>query len=140
MPLLIIFSFYGLYSNRFYLFKIDNYFLPLFSILHFVYLYAVNFKIREKEYADPQLRNVEFGMYAVFLIYLFKCADTFYILMSFDDYDIGIIPSTFLPVGVFILALHLFLVLLTLTAFYYRRTRVGRFDFDRINENFDSWQ
>nr|WP_255444158.1 hypothetical protein [Robiginitalea sp. SC105] len=138
--MLIVLNFYGLYSNQFYLLKIDNYILPLFSILHFVYLYAIQFKIRENEYPDPQLRNVEYGMYAVLFIYLFKGVDTLYILMSYDDYDSHIIPATFLPVGLFILALHVALVFLTGAAFHFRRNLVGAFNFDQINENIDSWQ
>lgn len=140
LPLLIVLNFYGLYSNQFYLLKFDNYILPFFSILHFVYLYTIQFKVRDREYADPQLRNVEYAMYAVLFIYLFKGMDTVYILMSYDDYDISIIPATFLPVGVFILAMYFFLIILTLLAFYYRRRHVGPFDFEQVNNKIDSWQ
>ncbi|EAR15667.1 MULTISPECIES: hypothetical protein [Robiginitalea] len=140
LPVLIILNFYGLYSNQFYVLKIDNYILPLFSILHFVYLYAIQFKVRENEYSDPQLRNVEYGMYAVLFIYFFKCTDTLYILMSYNDYDAHIIPGTFLPMGIFIFSLHLLLIALTVSAFYFRRTLVGPFNFDQVNENIDSWQ
>lgn len=139
LPVLIIMNFYGLYSNRFYLLKIDNYIFPVVTILHFIYLYVINFKVKEEEFADPQMRNVEYGMYAVLLIYVFKCLDTLYILFSYDDYDAHIIPGTFLPVGVSILLFQLFLVLLTGLAFYYRKALVGSYNFDQINENFDSW-
>lgn len=137
LPILIVLNFYGLYSNQFYLLKFDNFIFPILTILHFIYLYAIQFKIREGETADPQLRNVEYGMYAILFIYAFKTVDTLYILMSFDDYDAHIIPDTFLPVGIFILAMQLLLIGMTLSAFYFRKTQVGPFNFDQINENID---
>ncbi|MDG1572955.1 hypothetical protein OZ410_11560 [Robiginitalea sp. M366] len=139
IPVLIVFNFYGLYSNQFYFLKVDNFIFPLVTILHFVYLYVVGFKIRESEYPDVPMRNVEYGMYAVLAIYIFKCLDTLYILSSFRDFQAHIIPETFLPLGILIFALQVFLVLLTLTAFRHRREQVGVYDFDHINENIDSW-
>lgn len=139
LPVLIVFGFYGLYSNQFYLLKVDNYIFPVLTVLHYVYLYAISFKIREGEYPDLPLRNVEYGMYALLIIYVFKCADTAYILSSYADYSAHIIPDTFLPVGTLILALQILLVLLTLTTFQHRKERVGIYDFDQINENIDSW-
>ena len=121
LPVLIVLNFYGLYSNRFYFLKIDNYIFPLFSLLHFVFLYVMRFKIREGEYPDPVMRNVEYGMYAVLMIYLFKCFDT-------------------LPIGVLTLVLQVFLVVLTLLSFWYRKALVGGYDFEQIDENLNSWQ
>lgn len=140
LPVLIVLNFYGLYSNRFYFLKIDNYIFPLFSLLHFVFLYVMRFKIREGEYPDPVMRNVEYGMYAVLMIYLFKCFDTLYILMTYTHYQAYIIPETFLPVGILILGLQVFLVVLTLMSFWYRKALVGIYDFEQIDENMNSWQ
>lgn len=140
IAVLIVFSFYGLYSNRFYFLKIDNYIFPLISILHFVFLYAVNFKIREGEYPDPVMRNVEYGMYAVLLVYIFKCFDTLYILMSYQQYQSYLIPKTFLPVGFLILALQVVLVGLTVLSFFQRKALVGSYEFDQIDKNMNSWQ
>ena len=140
LPALIVLNFYGLYSNKFYLLKVDNYIFPLVTILHFVYLYAIQFKVKEGEYADQPMRNVEYGMYAALLIYGFKWMDTLYVLMSYDDYDRHIIPETFLPVGLSIFSLQGMLIALTLAAFYFRKSLVGSYNFDQINEKIDSWQ
>ena len=140
LPVLIVLNFYGLYSNQFYFLKIDNYILPLVSVLHFVFLYVMQFKIREGEYPDPVMRNVEYGMYAVLIIYLFQWIDTLYILMSYDDYKAYLIPDTFLPVGVTIFVLQGLLVVLTLSSFLQRKTLIGRYDFEQIDKNMNSWQ
>lgn len=139
LPILIVLNFYGLYSNRFYFFKIDNYIFPLVSILHFVFLYVMQFKIREAEYPDPVMRNVEYGMYAALMIYLFKCFDTFYILMSYEDFKSYLIPETFLPIGFLILILQILLVLLTAASFRQRKTLVGAYDFEQVDKNMNPW-
>jgi hypothetical protein len=140
LPVLIVFSFYGLYSNRFYFLKIDNYIFPLVSILHFVFLYVMNFKIREEEYPDPVMRNIEYGMYAVLLIYIFKGLDTLYILLSIEQYQSYLIPETFMPMGLLILTLQLLLVGFTIFSFYQRKTLIGRYEFEQIDQNMNSWQ
>jgi len=139
LPVLIIFNFYGLYSNQFYFLKIDNYIFPLISILHMVFLYAIRFKIREKEYPDPVMRNVEYGMYAALMIYIFKCLDTTYILMSYNDFSVYLIPDTFLPIGISILILQVLLVLLTISSFRQRKVLLGAYDFEQIDKNMNSW-
>jgi len=73
------------------------------------------------------------------MVYIFKILDTFYIVLSYKDYDDFIIPATFLPVGITMLIFQFILVLLTLLAFVHRKVQVGEYTFDRINENFDSW-
>ncbi len=140
LPVLIVLNFYGLYSNKFYWLKVDNYIFPLVTILHFIYLYTLHFRIREAELADFQLRNLEFGMYGVILIYGFKWMDTLYVLMSYNDYDHKILPDTFLPVGMTLLGLQGWLIALTFAAFYFRKSLVGSYNFDQVNENFDSWR
>ena len=140
LPALIVLNFYGLYSNQFYWFKVDNYIFPLATILHYLYLFALQSRIREAEFADPQLRNREYGMYGILLIYGFKWMDTLYVLMSYDDYDHELIPHTFLPVGLTTFLLQGLLIALTLAAFYYRKTLLGSYNFDQVNENIDSWR
>ncbi len=140
LTVLIVFSFYGLYSNRFYFMKIDNYIFPLVSILHFVFLYVMNFKIREGEFPDPIMRNIEYGMYAVLLIYIFKGLDTLYILMSIEQYQSYLIPETFMPLGLLILTLQLLLVVFTIFSFYQRKKLIGPYEFEQIDQNMNSWQ
>lgn len=136
---LTILNFYGLYSNQFYFQKIDNYIFPLVSILQVTYLNALNEKIKHSQYADTSLRNLEYGVYALLPIHLFKGLETLYILLSFNDYDVTLLPDTFLPVGLLTLLLQGLLMMTTLIAFWYRKKEVGAFNFDQINENIDSW-
>ncbi|WP_276392038.1 hypothetical protein [Eudoraea chungangensis] len=137
--LLVVFNFYGLYTNKFYFFKIDNYIFPLLVGIHFVYLYVLKFKIREDEYTDPQMRNLEYALYGVFLVYIFKAMDTLYILLSYGKYQDHIMPETFMTFGITIISLQIFLILLTLIAVLHRVRSIGPYSFDNINENIDSW-
>ncbi len=140
LAILIVLNFYGLYTNKFYFFKFDNYIFPLFAVVHFIFLYLLWFKIKEREYTDPQMRNLEYSMYGIFLIYIFKIMDTAYILQSYYEYRDHIIPETFIPVGILIFLLQFFLLFLTILTFKYRMTMLGPYNFDSINENIDSWQ
>lgn len=137
--LLIVFSFYGLYTNKFYFFKYDNYIFPFLTIVHFVFLYAMWFKIKENEPPDPQMRNLEFALYIIFLIYIFRVIDTLLTLLTYREFESHLIPATFFPMGILILLLYLMLLLLTLIAFRYRKDLVGPYKFDDINNQIDSW-
>ncbi len=139
LMILIIFNFYGLYTNKFYFFKIDNYIFPILVGVHLVYLYVLRFKIIEGEYTDPQMRNLEYTLYGIFLVYIFKMMDTLYILMSYEQYQDHIMPTTFIPFGFTILGLQVLLIFLTLLAILHRIKSIGPYAFDRINENIDSW-
>ncbi|MGB5270646.1 MAG: hypothetical protein WBN52_09095 [Eudoraea sp.] len=140
IAILIVLNFYGLYTNKFYFFKFDNYIFPLFTVVHFIFLYVLWFKIKEQEYTDPQMRNLEYAMYGIFLIYMFKIMDTVYILLSYTEYQDHIMPNTFIPVGTIIFFLQFFLLVLTILTFKHRILMVGPYNFDNINENIDSWQ
>lgn len=137
---LIVLSFYGLYTNMFYFFKIDNYIFPILSVVHFIFLYVLWFKIKEDEISDPQMRNLEYILYVVSLIYLFKLADTAYILSTSKEFETHQIPTTFLPIGMLIILLYISLLLLTFLSFYYRKIYVGAYNIDVLNEQLDSWE
>jgi hypothetical protein len=98
------------------------------------------FKIKEREIGDPQMRNLEYTLYVIFLVYIFKVFDTLVTLMSYSDYEKDLIPVTFIPIGSLIVALHVLLLLLTLITIAYRKTLVGSYDFENLNENIDSWE
>ena len=66
LTILFVLSFYGLYTNKFYFFKFENYIIPILSIVHFGFLYVLNFKINEREVADLPMRNLEYGLYVYF--------------------------------------------------------------------------
>ncbi|MBT8179751.1 MAG: hypothetical protein HKP60_11590 [Eudoraea sp.] len=140
LPALIVLNFYGLYTDRFYLFKVDNYIFPLLSLVHFLYLYVIWFKISESEYVDPQMRNVEYGLYAILLVYIFKASDTAYVLLNASQFDAYLLPDSFQAMGITVLSLQLLLIFLTLLTFTHRRREIGPYNFDNINENIDSWQ
>jgi hypothetical protein len=135
--LLIVFSFYGLYTNKFYLFKYDNYIFPFLTIIHFTFLYAMRFKIRENEVADPQMRNLEFALYIIFFIYIFRLFDAISILLTYNDFESHVIPKTFLPIGILVVLLYILLLVLTLVTFKHRIDLVGPYRFDDINDHID---
>lgn len=139
LVLVIIFSFYGLYTNKFYFFKFDNYLLPLLTIVHFAFLYVLWFKIKEGEIADPQMRNLEYGLYAILLVYFYKLFDTLLILTTSGEFANHVIPATFIPLGIFIFLLYSLLISLAFLAFKYRKDHVGGYKFDDMN-HIDSWE
>lgn len=140
LVLLVGFSFYGLYTNKFYFFKIDNYLFPLLSIVHFVFLYAMWFKIKEGEHTDRQMRNLEYMLYFIFFAYLYKALETYWILVTQGDYELHILPHTFLPVGVTLFVLQILLLFLTPMTFLHRKYGIGNYRFDDINRYIDSWE
>ena len=140
LALLNIFSFYGLYTNKFYFFKIDNYIFPLLSIVHFVFLYVLWFNIKEDELSDPLIRTLEYILYIISLVYVYKLVETIIILLSYNDFDNHLIPSTFLPLGYFILILYSLLLLVTYLAIDYRKKIVGTYLFDDMNQHVDHWK
>lgn len=139
LAILIVLNFYGLYTNKFYLLKPDNYIFPILSIVHFIFLYVMQFKIQEGEYTDAPMRNLEYALYVICLVYFFKLVDTCYILLSYQDYAFHIIPETFLPVGIFTAVLQVLLLGVTILSFGYRKELVGTYNFDNINEHIDPW-
>jgi hypothetical protein len=140
LALLNIFSFYGLYTNKFYFFKIDNYIFPLLSIVHFVFLYVLWFKIKEDELSDPPMRTLEYVLYIISLVYVYKLVETIIILLSYNDFNNHLMPSTFLPLGYFILLLYTLLLLVTYLAIDYRKKIVGTYLFDDMNQHVDHWK
>ena len=136
---LVVFSFYGPYTSKFYFFKLDNYIFPILTSIHLVFLYVLWFKIKEEETADPQMRNLEYALYVILVVYVYKTFESMYILSTYTDYEFHLLPGAFLPLGVLILALHILLVGLTLLIFKYRKDRVGNYVFDDMN-HIDSWE
>lgn len=140
LTILIILSFYGLYTNGFPVIKTDNFIFPLLTLVHFTFLYVLWFKIKEDEETDPRMRIIEYVLYAVFLVYLFKAFQTIMILTTYSDFSNHVIPSTFFPVGILILALQIMLLGITLLAIKYRKDMVGDYKFDDMNQHIDSWE
>ena len=139
LTVLIVLNFYGLFTARFYFLKIDNYIFPLLAIIHLKYIQMLWLKIRERGYRDTKLRNFEYGLYPVVLVYIYKASDTAYMLLNATRYDNYILPENFLQMGTIVLGLQIALIFLTLLTFSHRRRKLGPYNFDRINENIDSW-
>jgi len=91
----------------------------------------------ENEIADPQMRKLEFALYIIFFIYIFRLFDTIFILLTYNDFEIHVIPVTFIPIGVLIVFLYLMLLLLTLVTFKHRKDLIGSYRFDDINDQID---
>lgn len=137
---LIFLSFYGLYTNGFPVLKSDNFVFPFLTLVHFTFLYVLWFKIKEDEETDPRMRIIEYGLYVVFFVYLFKAFQTIMILTTYSDFSDHVIPATFFPVGIFILVLQIVLLGITLLAIKYRKDMVGDYKFDDMNQHIDSWE
>ena len=140
LTLLIILDFYGLYTNNFYFIKPENYLFPVLTLIHFTYLYVLNFKITEVELTDPLMRNIEYLLYGTFLIYVFKTSESLYTLTTYGEFLNYVLPATFLPLGVTIFVLHILLLVLTILAVHYRREMVGDYKFDDMNRHVDTWE
>jgi len=139
LALLIIFSFYGPYTSKFYFFKPTNYIFPILSVGHFIFIYVLQFKIREEETTDPQMRNLEYVLYGIFLVYVYKAFESVYILSTYWDYEFHVLPGAFLPLGLLIIVLYFVLIGTTLLLFKYRKDQVGDYKFDDMN-HIDSWE
>ncbi len=136
---LVVLNFYGVYTNTFYFLKPDNYIFPLLSLVHFVYLYVIWFKISEIELPDPKMRNLEYVLYVIMIVYLFKIYDSLQVLISISDFAEYEVPYTFKPVALTTLILYCMLPLLTVLSFWQRRKYIGVYNFENFNDNLNVW-
>ncbi len=138
--ILIVLNFYGVYTNQFYFTKPDNYIFPILSSVHFLYLYVIWFKISEDELPDPKMRNIEYILYGVMVVYFFKIYDSVTVLNSVEAFSEHIIPATFKPMATLTLVLYSILPILTLYTFWLRKQYIGEYNFDNYNDNLNIWQ
>ena len=138
--ILVVLSFYGVYTNQFYFFKPDNYIVPILTSVHFVYLYVIWFKITEDELPDPKMRNIEYVLYAIMIVYVFKIYDSITVLNSIKTYGEHVIPATFKPMATLSVILYSILPILTLYTFWLRKRYVGIYNFENYNNNLNIWQ
>jgi len=132
LVLLLFLNFYNLYTNKFCFFDFSYYLFPTLTIPHFIYLYVVSFKIKEEEYPDPNMRNLEYALYAILLIYAYKLASVIFILLNKSEFSDHVIPSTLTPVGTIIIGLYSLLLILTGLTFIYRKEKIGDYIFDEF--------
>lgn len=137
---LIILGFYSMYGNTFVFNKLGSYVFPFLTMIHFVYLYVLWFKITEREYPDMIMKNIEYVMYCILLVYGYNIYETILILGSQNEFKDHVIPSSFIPMGILIISLQTLLVLLTVWSFVMRKRMVGKYDFDYLNNHIDAWE
>ncbi|MGW9686215.1 hypothetical protein [Flagellimonas sp. 2504JD1-5] len=137
---LIVLNFYGIYTNRFYFLKPDNFIIPVLGIIHFLYLYVIWFKIREGELPDPKMRNLEYTLYAILIVYIFKIYDSAMVVSSYSQFQEHVLPTTFRPISILVLSLYILLTAMTILSFWYRKKLIGLYKFDDCNSNLNVWQ
>ncbi len=137
---LIVLSFYGMYGNTFFFNKAENYIFPLLTSTHFLYLYVLWFKITEREYPDVIMKNIEYIMYGIVLVYGYEFFSTYTILSTHNEFQDHVIPNTFMPMGILIVTLQTILVCLSIWSFAIRKIRIGKYDFDYLNNHLDAWE
>lgn len=139
--LIVSFSnFYGLLTDKFHFNKASSYFFMLLATVHIIYLYAFWFKLSENEYPDKEMRNLEYGFYAIFAYYVYKMVDIASIVFGYSTYNELILPSHFLPIGIAIILAYLGLCLITLQIFSIRKNKIGNYRTDCYEEeDLDTW-
>ena len=137
---LIVLGFYSMYGNTFIFNRFESYIFPFLTMIHFLYLYVLWFKITEMEYPDMIMKNIEYVMYAVLLAYAYNISETFLILGSQNEFHDHVIPRSFVPMGILIISIQTLLVLLTVWSFIIRKRIVGKYDFDYLNNHIDAWE
>lgn len=137
--LLVVLNFYGPYTSKFYFFKPANFVFPILSVGHFIFLYVLWFKVKEDEMTDPQMRNLEYVLYGIFFVYVYKICESLYVLSTYADYEFHVLPGAFLPIGILIASLYFVLIVSTLILFKHRKELVGDYNFDNMN-HIDSWE
>jgi len=90
---LCISGFYGPYTGKFYFFKASSYIVPVLTIVHFIFLYVLWFKIKEEEFTDIPMRNLEYVLYAIFLFYGYKLFESISILSTYKEYEHHLLPE-----------------------------------------------
>ncbi len=137
---LIVLNFYGVYTNRFYFLKPYNYIIPVLAVIHALYLYVIWFKIKENELPDPKMRNLEYIVYVILLVYLFKIYDSVNVVNSYSQFQEHVLPSSFRFISILNLVLYCSMPLLTLLSFWYRKKLIGEYNFENYNNNLNIWQ
>lgn len=86
------------------------------------------------------MRKLEYILYLISLVYVYKLVETMSILLSYNDFDHQLIPTTFIPMGCIIFTLYILLLLVTYVAIAYRKEIVGPYLFDDMNQHVDHWK
>ncbi|MER3317368.1 MAG: hypothetical protein RIB79_03685 [Allomuricauda sp.] len=86
------------------------------------------------------MRNIEYVLYAIMIVYAFKIYDSTMVLNSINVYGEHVIPASFKPMATLSLVLYSILPILTLYTFWLRKRYVGIYNFENYNDNLNIWQ
>lgn len=86
------------------------------------------------------MKNIEYIMYGIVLVYLYKISETIITFSSQYDFQDHVIPNSFVPMGILIMTLQSLLIILTIWSFVLRKQRVGKYNFDYLNNHIDAWE
>ena len=86
------------------------------------------------------MKNIEFIMYGIVLVYFYEISKTILIFGSQNEFQDHVIPNSFVPMGILIIALQFLLILLSIWSFVIRKKMVGKYDFDYLNNHIDAWK
>jgi len=135
---LCISGFYGPYTGEFYFFKPTSYIIPVLTFVHFIFLYVLWFKIKEEEYTDLPMRNLEYSLYFIFLFYIYKFYESINVLGTYGNFENHLLPEKFMMIQTTITVLYFVLLTLTVVVFLFRRLIIGDYNFENANR-IDSW-
>lgn len=102
-----------------------------------MYLYSIWDKNQRGQQPDISMRNIEYTLYFIYTIYIFKFLESIYKLSTYGDFANDLMPETFFPVGLTLVFLHLLLLIVTLITFRFRKSKFGAFD---LHDNLDNWK
>lgn len=132
---LVVLNFYGLYSNKFYFNKVDNYIFPVLAVVHLIYLYVLNNRIKRSTSIDSTVLNLEYGLYPAFLIYIYRGAEALINFFSYSKFESSLQSEAFYFTVILISLMYFFLALLSLITFRHRQRILGHYHFLILNKH-----
>ena len=135
LVVLVLFNFYGPFSNRFYFGKLDGYMFLLLVVFQALYLFRLLAKAKNKMISDSQLRYLEYVVYGVLVVYGYKTIDTVLSLNLASEIQPDLLPETFFPLVLLSLALYLLVIILSVLTFTFRKRLLGSFSQETIEDN-----
>ena len=135
LVVLVLFNFYGPFSNRFYFGKLDGYMFLLLVVFQAIYLFRLLAKAKNKMISHSQLRYLEYVVYGVLVVYGYKTIDTVLSLNLASEIQPDLLPETFFPLILLSLALYLLVIILSILTFTLRKRLLGSFGQETIEDN-----
>lgn len=85
------------------------------------------------------MKNVEYILYFIYLVYIFKFIESIYKLATYTDFEDHFIPETFIPMGTIMIILYFILLVITVITFFFRLKKISSYNFDDLNNHSDHW-